>query len=101
MKYRNLLFASVFVFAFLFSLTIGVIVYSQRERPKEDRGTPVCSIQVESSGRRTAFLDCTNWGTIYGSQICTPTHPSLQTKQLFEVFPSGRQNCRFEPRNNC
>lgn len=32
---------------------------------------------------------------------CTPTHPSLQTKQLFEVFPSGRQNCAFQPRNDC
>jgi hypothetical protein len=61
MKYRMLLFASIFVFAFLSSLTIGIMIYSQPQRPREDRGTPKCSIEIESSGARTAFLDCTNW----------------------------------------
>ncbi len=39
---RKLLILSVSVFVFLSFLTIGVIVYSQRERPREDLGTPYC-----------------------------------------------------------
>ena len=49
MNYRMLLFVSALIFAFL-SLTIGVAVYSQRQRPRENRGTPACTIQIESSG---------------------------------------------------
>ena len=70
MKYRKSFFASVFVFAFLSFLTISVGIYSQRQRPTEKRGTAACSIQIESSGDRTAFLDCTNWGTIHEGQNC-------------------------------
>jgi hypothetical protein len=36
MKYRVLLLASVICFTFLSTLTVGVIVYSQRQRPRED-----------------------------------------------------------------
>lgn len=101
MKYRTLFYVSLFVFALLSSLTIGFMVYAQRTRPREDKGEPKCTIQVESSGARTAFLDCINWGTINSSQECTPTHPQLQTKILFERFPQGRQNCRYLERNTC
>lgn len=101
MKCRSLYFASVFIFIFLSSLAITVITYSQRVRPQEKRGTPKCTIQVESSGRRTAFLDCTDWGTLNSTQVCTPTHPALQTKQHFETFPPNRQNCSFDSRNSC
>ena len=98
MKYRLLFFLSIFIFAFLSSLTVGILVYSQRSNT---RGEPVCSIEIESSGRRTAFLDCINGGTINSSQQCTPTTPILQKAQLIETFPEGRRNCRFVPRNAC
>lgn len=92
MKYRILLFFSVIIFTIL-SSTIGVFVNSQTERPRENRGEPACTIIPESSGRRTAYLDCINGGTIDSSQECTPTVPSLQKSQLIEVFPQGRRNC--------
>ncbi len=97
MTYRKLLSLSASWFVFL-SFSTVFIAYSQRERPRENVGTPICEIIYEESHARTADIRCSYTGVARDG--CNPSDPINQRRLVYERKPA-RAACRFTQRMSC
>jgi hypothetical protein len=88
MPYLRLQVLLLIIFCVL--LISSVVVFSQRQRPTVQVGTPRCTPHTEESGVECRDLSCA-YGTISTSQECTPD-PAFQKGHLCQNVPSGCAN---------